>query len=197
MQTDCGVGKIDDLTDDFADGVLASAWTKNLGDESRIQEDGGVLAFLLEPNKNAQSVFGVVSTYPYDLTECSVFVQVAEPHNTAAPAEHYFDVWYSNDEWMGIGVLQGGIYFVHWEGGVEPVDENEGAFEASQCWYRIREEAGTVYYETSADGMGWTIRMDHATPAWADDVQVELAARTLGSHPDPGVVKFDNFNVQP
>ncbi|WP_307126320.1 hypothetical protein [Streptomyces sp. B1I3] len=34
-------------------------------------------------------------------------------------------------------------------------------------WLRIRETAGTVYWETSGDGWDWTVRRTLATPAWA------------------------------
>jgi hypothetical protein len=50
-------------------------------------------------------------------------------------------------------------------------------------WLRVRESGGTVYWETSGDGFGWTVRRTLATPAWvAQTVAVEFpTARTGGT----------------
>lgn len=36
----------------------------------------------------------------------------------------------------------------------------------SHAWLRVRESGGTVYWESSSDGYGWTVRRSTATPAW-------------------------------
>ncbi|MEU1302784.1 LamG-like jellyroll fold domain-containing protein [Streptomyces shenzhenensis] len=36
----------------------------------------------------------------------------------------------------------------------------------SHAWLRIREAGGTVYWESSSDGFGWTVRRTLATPSW-------------------------------
>ncbi|MER7738896.1 LamG-like jellyroll fold domain-containing protein [Streptomyces sp. NPDC096538] len=54
----------------------------------------------------------------------------------------------------------------------------------SHAWLRIRESGGTLYWETSSDGFGWTVRRSLATPAWvtAQTVTVELLGnRTSGT----------------
>jgi hypothetical protein len=50
------------------------------------------------------------------------------------------------------------------------------------AWLRIREASGTVYFETSSDGFGWTVRRSLATPGWgaSDQVQAEFAAFRSG-----------------
>ncbi|MDG9717396.1 LamG-like jellyroll fold domain-containing protein [Streptomyces sp. DH24] len=51
-------------------------------------------------------------------------------------------------------------------------------------WVRIRESTGTVYWETSGDGFGWTVRRTLATPSWAtaDTLMVSMTtARTGGT----------------
>jgi hypothetical protein len=52
------------------------------------------------------------------------------------------------------------------------------------AWLRVRESGGTVYWESSGDGFGWTVRRTLATPAWvtSQTVTVEFAtARTGGT----------------
>ncbi|MEV0779171.1 hypothetical protein [Streptomyces sp. NPDC050428] len=51
-------------------------------------------------------------------------------------------------------------------------------------WLRLREDSGTLYWETSADGTNWTVRRSSATPAWVGS-QTQLvdfsATRTGGT----------------
>lgn len=66
----------------------------------------------------------------------------------------------------------------------------------THAWVRIREASGTLYWETSPDGITWTARRTAATPSWvasATDMFVSLI-----SHRNSGVAnyaEFDNFNV--
>jgi Concanavalin A-like lectin/glucanases superfamily len=52
-------------------------------------------------------------------------------------------------------------------------------------WLRVRELSGTVYWETSGDGFGWTARRTLATPAWvtSQTLAVEFpTSRTGGTN---------------
>ncbi|MER6821664.1 LamG-like jellyroll fold domain-containing protein [Streptomyces cellulosae] len=59
------------------------------------------------------------------------------------------------------------------------------------AWLRIRESAGTLYWETSSTGFDWTVRRTLATPAWvaAETVAVELIGNRTGGTGD--YVEFD------
>nr|WP_202534088.1 LamG-like jellyroll fold domain-containing protein [Streptomyces sp. SID3212] len=61
-------------------------------------------------------------------------------------------------------------------------------------WLRIREDSGSLYWETSDDGYTWTVRRTLATPAWvtAQQVAVELVATRTGGAPD--YVEYDLAN---
>ncbi|UPT41766.1 MULTISPECIES: LamG domain-containing protein [Streptomyces] len=50
------------------------------------------------------------------------------------------------------------------------------------AWWRIRETAGLVIWETSGDGWDWTVQRTLATPAWVTSQQqlVELAGTRVG-----------------
>ncbi|MGD6761348.1 hypothetical protein ACOKM5_20655 [Streptomyces sp. BH097] len=58
-------------------------------------------------------------------------------------------------------------------------------------WLRLREAAGTLYWETSRDGFSWTTRRTLATPAWvtAQQVLVEMIGNRTGGVGD--FVEFD------
>lgn len=53
-------------------------------------------------------------------------------------------------------------------------------------WLRVREASGTVYWESSGDGFGWTVRRSLATPAWvgSQTQAVEFAATRTGGTAD-------------
>src|SRR5881409_3925433 len=54
------------------------------------------------------------------------------------------------------------------------------------AWLRVREASGTVYWETSGDGFGWTVRRSLATPAWvtSQTLAIEFAATRTGGTGD-------------
>lgn len=63
-------------------------------------------------------------------------------------------------------------------------------------WLRIRETSGSVYWETSTNGISWTQHRSVATPAWvvgADDLGLTLEGFRDGS--DNGYGEFDNLGL--
>lgn len=62
----------------------------------------------------------------------------------------------------------------------------------SHAWLRIREASGTVYWETSGDGFGWTVRRTLATPAWVGTDQVNLS---MSATRDSGTTDFAEYDL--
>lgn len=63
------------------------------------------------------------------------------------------------------------------------------------AWLRLRETAGTLYWDTSPDGATWTNRRTATTPAWAADSDLSLV---LEAHRDAGTddyAEVDDLNV--
>jgi hypothetical protein len=53
-----------------------------------------------------------------------------------------------------------------------PVNLTYSAYD--HMWLRVRETAGTVYWESSNDGATWTVRRSLATPAWVTSETVDF-----------------------
>ncbi|MER5209388.1 LamG-like jellyroll fold domain-containing protein [Streptomyces sp. NPDC002838] len=53
-----------------------------------------------------------------------------------------------------------------------PVSLTYSAYD--HMWLRVRETAGTVYWESSRDGATWTVRRSLATPAWVTSQTVDF-----------------------
>lgn len=54
------------------------------------------------------------------------------------------------------------------------------------AWLRVRESGGTLYWESSGDGFGWTVRRSIATPAWvtSQTLLVDFSATRTGGTTD-------------
>lgn len=63
-------------------------------------------------------------------------------------------------------------------------------------WWQIREEAGTIYWETSADGATFQLLGSMLSFDQLDRVSVEILVATLGNS-DPGRAVLDNVNHAP
>src|SRR5206468_4627856 len=67
----------------------------------------------------------------------------------------------------------------------------------THLWWRIREASGTVYWETSPDGVTWTQQASVATSSIFSLAQlnVELYAESFSvGNSSPGTGKFANLN---
>jgi hypothetical protein len=65
------------------------------------------------------------------------------------------------------------------------------------AWLRFRENAGTLYWDTSPDGVDWTNRRTATTPTWAADTDL---AFLIEGHRDAGTndfIEVDSVNVPP
>ncbi|MYZ37350.1 MULTISPECIES: LamG-like jellyroll fold domain-containing protein, partial [unclassified Streptomyces] len=69
----------------------------------------------------------------------------------------------------------------------------------AHAWFRIREAAGTLYWDTSGDGHNWTTRRTLATPAWvgSQSVIVELVATRTGGTADYAEFDLAGHRVRP
>jgi hypothetical protein len=65
----------------------------------------------------------------------------------------------------------------------------------AHAWLRLREDAGVVYWETSPDGLAWTVRRTASSPAWVQQTDLSLL---FEAHRDAGTPDFaglDSLNI--
>lgn len=65
----------------------------------------------------------------------------------------------------------------------------------AHAWLRLREDAGSLYWEASPDGRTWTVLRTAASPAWVEHTDLSLL---FEAHRDTGVEDFaelDNLNI--
>ena len=182
------------LQDSFDDGTIDPVkWSQSYGDP--IEADGRAKV----PCTTGYA--GLRSASSYTLTGSAVFLRIYPPAAsgaTSAAASVFIqsatggtDAGFLIDTagnavglYLREGYADGGAVFLTYS----PTDH---------AWIRIREDAGSVYWDTSPDGIDWTNRRTASTPAWAADANLSVVVE---GHRDAGTddyVEADNFNVAP
>lgn len=92
------------------------------------------------------------------------------------------------------------LYAVKEDGGLSVVS-SESYNPATYPFVRIREASGTLYFDTSPDGVTWTNTLGSTTVSWSytSGVILNLGAAIVASHTtpsNPGYVQFDQVAVQ-
>ncbi|MEV0183805.1 LamG-like jellyroll fold domain-containing protein [Streptomyces sp. NPDC050625] len=59
------------------------------------------------------------------------------------------------------------------------------------AWLRVRESGGTVYWETSSNGYGWTVRRTLATPSWVTSQTHAVDFPTTRTGGTSGYIEWD------
>lgn len=135
----------------------------------------------------------------YDIRSCTVTVQVPLATNddgdartsiTVASEEGYSDSF-------GFRITGGSLVSRVTAGGNST--EQSVAYDAGQHqWLRFREDAGTVHFESSADGSAWAEVHQTPTPSFSPRAFISLGAGASDTTSiTPGEARFDNVNLPP
>lgn len=181
----------------FDSGVQDAArwdWYGAAGDVSIV---GGALQAKALPAYPAAQTTGV-----YNLVGSSATVQVVGVPNLVANGSTEAMLRLSLDSANEIAVVwaNGQLYFrtrvnyAYSDVGAVPFDQ------AAMAWWRIREQGGTLYWDTSPDSVAWTVRRTLAgAPFPLNALKIGLLAGNY-NNADPatvGVATFDNLNAPP
>lgn len=182
---------LETLTEDFSAASVDTAKWPNLYGPPTQSNGRGVMAV-------TSAYRGFATGYGYDGRDSLAKLEVVTPPNAGnGSTQAYLSVRKANNDRAQI-ILDGAatLRFQKFSGGVE--DTTSLAFDAvAHRWWRVREAAGTVYWDTSPDGTTWTNRRSLAS--WIDfnGVGAEIGAGFYGTEPAPGTFEIDNFNLNP
>lgn len=182
------------LTDDFEDGTLnTTLWSGSYGDPDEV---GGRARIPC-----TTGFAGLKSASVYTLTAAGVTVRVYPPTPngaTAAAASVLVltsvggtDAGFIVDPaqnaiglYLREGYADGGAVFLTYSA-------------TDHAWLRFREDAGTLYWDTSPDGIDWTNQRTAATPAWAADTDLAFLIEGHRDAGTPDFVEVDSVNAAP
>lgn len=182
------------LTDDFTDGTVDTGkWSGSYGDPEEAGGRGRV------PCTTGYAALKSASTYT--LTASGAFLRVYPPAVGGAASAACSILVLSSVGGTDAGFVVDtagnavGLYLRSGYADGAAVFLTYSAVD--HAWLRIREDAGTLYWDTSADGVTWTNRRTATTPAWAADTDLSFL---LEAHRDTGTndfAEFDNVNIAP
>ncbi len=179
------MAKTETLTDQFT--TQSAKWS---GYTASTVVSSGVLT--ITPTGSYPNIYSSLS---YDLTSSYVMVQLVQPPNVgngSISAAMNVEVSTNNEE--SIGWSNGELFFSEKIGGV--VSETTIAYNATNHkWLRMRESAGTIYWETSADCISWTTQRSKTAGLTLTSVRVVLYSGYWDTEPSPGTAIFDNLNT--
>lgn len=137
------------------------------------------------------------SSRRYDLTGAEAAVEVvAVPRATAG--QTIFEI--GEDEKNSVSVVKSArkLAFVSTVDGVQSARTVSWDATAHR-WWRIREAAGTIHWETSPDASRWTVQHSSAVPVQLTSASVTLRAGLTSAAKNPGLAMFDNVvsNMRP
>ncbi|MFC8447659.1 hypothetical protein [Kitasatospora sp. NPDC057223] len=181
---------VDNFNDNTVNGTL---WPGSYG---TYQEAGGRARVACDTGFNAYK-----SGTIYTLTGSSVFLQVFPPAAAGAATSTCTMFLTTTTAGTDAGFLidtAGNAVGLYLRSGFADAGAVFLTYNATNhAWLRLREAAGSLYWETSPNGTTWTIQRTAATPAWATDTTLSLF---MDSHRDAGTnnwAEYDNLNSLP
>lgn len=181
------------LTDAFTGTTLnTTKWVK-FGTASQTAQNG---VLTITPKANATGYHGITSKQYYELKSNAVFVKVQQTTTANVAAETQLIAELDSKNRIVIMRGKNGLVLRRTVNGVNS-DTTVTYNATNMLWWRIREAAGTVYLETSANATTWTTRRSFAKPFDLSQVKVSLSAGTSQAIANPGAAKFDNLNILP
>lgn len=183
-----------DLVDDFEDGTLnTTLWSGSYGDPD---ETGGRARI---PCTTGYA--GLKSASSYTLTGSGITIRLHPPTpsgaTTAAASCLALTSTGGTDAGFIVDTAQNALGLYLREGYADGAAVFLTYSPVDHAWLRFREDAGSLYWDTSPDGVDWTNRRTATTPAWAADINL---AFLIEGHRDAGssdFIEVDSVNTPP
>lgn len=138
---------------------------------------------------------GFVAGFRTALRDDAMSVRVIEvPVGTELNSDTYFGVFRGATHGAAFSLMGSMLGMYVEDGASDPARVIVPYNPTLHAYWRIREEGGTLHFETSRDGTAWDPPIRSApTPSFADDVRIELGAGIQGPGAS-GRAIFDDLN---
>lgn len=195
-----GTTALDGFSDNFNSGTLSSNWQASTGGNTTVANANSELEFTTTTTAGDAAVSSVNG---YDLTGSYGYIQVVDAGNQSlASLEIYFWLSEDGDAWF-TGSTNQLLFYINTNnltaykvvGGVQTSIHSAAYNSSTMKFLRIRESAGTTYFDYSADASSWTNFTSLANPITVTNVFVTFQAGPFANEASTTVVKLDNFNT--
>jgi len=190
--------RVDTLTDGFEDGTIDLA-TYNLiqNGGATITETGGRLVLAMPGASTAATHADQSTDRTYDLTGSAFSIKVLEVPSAATTAFAGIRIGIDDDNWFRWLYQSGNLMAQRNSGTAQATLATLTLDLAVHRYWRIREAAGTVYWDTSVDGQAWTNRASYVYPIAITNLTLRMTAICIGNETNPGNFIVDNLNLTP
>jgi len=179
------------ISDNFDDGVRDPQWTLLANNPVNVAEAAGQLDVTLASAGGAH-YGGYDSAAMFDLRDHCMSIAFAGVPTSEMFVEMDF----------AARTAAGSLGFSYHLGLVDPfintgafVSQGAVAYAASTKVVLVREDSGTTTWETSPDGITFTVIASQPTPFDLSAITIALEAGTFGSAPNPGTALYDDFDL--
>jgi hypothetical protein len=200
------MAKAHTLVDNFNDNTIdlyhattnpTGRWTVNLTSLEVVREVNGRVEIRPPGNQAGNSYFSFYSATTYDLTASEVRLELVRPLVAHANAYTHLSAFVTTGDSVAIGVRGGQLVCSYTVSGTLTAVATVPYDAARHRWLRLREQGGTLFWETSPQGTEWTVLASRTPPPVVlTALFLVTGAGTSGPVAAPGVAVFDNFNVQ-
>jgi hypothetical protein len=179
------------LVDRFEDGVPGSAWM-TLGGCPPLETGGQVI---FAPPANAMDFCWYASTDVFHLTCDTLTVKVTDVTASVLGVQTFIYL-VPTDGLIPLNLLlEAGSFRLAPDEGPGEIAIPQPYDPVADVWWRLRESQGTLYFETSPDGLAWVVRGSGASPIPLDALQIRFGAGTYQLVGAPGEAHFACYNA--
>ena len=175
--------------------INASQWTGTFG---TVTSSGGAMNLVV--NTGATNYSGIDSVGTYDLTSSFYQIQLVNGGNQSLTSLEVYIIqlltgstskliWYLNQNTLKCFKTVASVQ--------TQVGSNLTYDSTLHKYFRIRELDGSIYWDYSRDGIGWTNQTSTATPITITALYSEPTAGTFGTEASGTTIILDNLNVIP
>ncbi len=189
--------KFNTINEPFTGVALPGGWaTFAAGSATFAYSTGG--AQVVYPASTSNTFDGEVNTTTqYDLTGNRVFVNVLNVPAGATSTDCFMTVRASGSNTNRLEIL--------WEAGtlymqkiVASAQTNLTSFTynaTTHAWWSIRENGGTTYWETSPDGINWTVQFSATNPITVTSMDYDIGSACFGVDNNNTAFTWRSFNL--
>jgi hypothetical protein len=179
------------FVDDFDGGGADPRWLAY--GESYLRQGGGTVEISPPP---AGGYSGYVTTASHNLVGGGAAVEISDPGDPTLPGfELYLTIKFDQENYVAWR-LTGSDLFARSSVDGRQQDLIALPWATDKRWLRIREEAGTTYWQYSPDGSHWSTAFQSADPIAMGDVYLEFGAGRWQASAGTTTASFSTFAAE-
>lgn len=185
--------QLSSLRDNFNDNSLGAIWTETQTGTTTVTEQNFRQEIAL-PAVAGASDYGDIFSGNYDFTGSYLYIETIEHPSTSTNANSAMYVHTDSNNWFRWVKEASTLYAQRNNAGVQATLFSVAFSSTDHKWWRIREDRGVVYYDTSPDRYTWTNHTTYTHGMTITAMKALIAGFCYQAETNPGNFKFDNVN---